>query len=241
MPRTEGNGAGVPRTSTRSAPKSRDARATRSKPGGARSKTTGRYTDADREGALELLRDGGVAHAHRQLGIPKATLSRWASAAGIDLDAGARARTEAAVVGRREQVERVRLSTVQLLEQHVERAGEYLSTIVGANAEAAYLIDALDDDQLLSSRAEDGTLIVTTNQTDARAAMHRAYALASLPLAARDAEGILTRAIHDLALLKGEATERGAIVIDLSGVPRPDPAAADAAVIPQAALTTGAP
>ena len=36
----------------------------------------------------------------------------------------------------------------------------------------------------------------------------------------RDAEGILTRAIHDLQLLNGEATERGELVVDFA-VPRP--------------------
>ncbi|MEG1971273.1 MAG: hypothetical protein RR101_14270, partial [Burkholderiaceae bacterium] len=47
-----------------------------------------------------------------------------------------------------------------------------------------------------------------------------ATALSGLGLSVRDAEGVLTRAIHDLQLLNGEATERGTVVVEFT-IPRP--------------------
>jgi hypothetical protein len=56
--------------------------------------------DTDREAALAVYRDQGLAAAHRESGVPKSTLRRWAKAAGMEtarLAAHAAARTRAAV------------------------------------------------------------------------------------------------------------------------------------------------
>lgn len=42
------------------------------------------YTDAEKTAALAIVAESGIAHAHNQTKIPKGTLSKWASAAGIE-------------------------------------------------------------------------------------------------------------------------------------------------------------
>lgn len=42
-----------------------------------------RYTDAERETALTLVADKGLAEAWRETGIPKPTLATWAKAEGV--------------------------------------------------------------------------------------------------------------------------------------------------------------
>lgn len=178
-----------------------------------------RYTDEEKAAALTLLREEGMAAAHDVYGIPKGTLGRWAKAEGIDLTGAAVERTRAASAATAERHAVARLSTVQLLEQHVERAADYLSNVLEANAEAAALIQALDPD-LIKITASIAGPVATLEDEQAQDAGKRALAIAGLPLAVRDAEGILTRAIHDLQLLKGEATERGELVVEFA-VPRP--------------------
>lgn len=183
----------------------------------------GTYSDAQRTEALRLVATQGMAHAHKVTGVPKSTLSRWAKAAGVDTEGTARQRTAAATEAVRARAATVRLSTVELLEAHIAQAGQYLATVAGANAHAADLIAGLDPD-LIEERATIAGPVYLATDPDALAAQKVAAALAGLPLAPRDAEGLLTRAIHDLQLLKGEATERGELVVEF-GVPRPNPGA----------------
>lgn len=181
----------------------------------------GRYSDEQRAEALRLLAEQGTAHAHKVTGVPKPTLSRWAKVAGIDTEATAKARTAAATEAVRTRAAEVRLTAVQTLEQHIDQAGHYLTTVVGVTAHAADLIADVDPTELRLEHGIAGPYVVVEN-TAAQDAQRRAMALASLPLNPRDAEGILTRAIHDLQLLKGEATERGELVVDFAGgIPRP--------------------
>lgn len=177
------------------------------------------YSDAERAAAVTLLREEGMAAAHDATSIPKGTLGRWARAEGIDLEGAARERTAAAAAATAERHAKARLGTVERLEQHVERAASYLTNVLEANAEAADLIQALDPD-LIKITASIAGPVATLDDEQANDAGKRALAMAGLPLSVRDAEGVLTRAIHDLQLLKGEATERGELVVDFA-VPRP--------------------
>lgn len=195
---------------------------------GARRASPGRrYTEEERTEALLLVEEKGTAHAHKVTGIPKQTLSRWTAAAGIDTAGAARARTVAATEASRARAAEVSLSTVELLEQHVAQAGDYLATIAGVNALAARTIAALDPDLIEYVSTMGGPVPVVKDRT-AQDLKKIADALGSLPLAVRDAEGLITRAVHDLQLLKGEATERGELVVEFN-VPRP--AAAPAAEV----------
>lgn len=55
------------------------------------------YTDAEREHALGLIAEHGIAYARKQTGIPKPTLSRWAKKAGVDIGTLHREQTANAV------------------------------------------------------------------------------------------------------------------------------------------------
>lgn len=216
---------------TRKAPTKRP-RATRS---GAKARATGRpYDEATKARALEVLQVDGLAAAHKATGVPKPTLTRWAKAAGVDVGELARARTANATEAVRARAAEVTASTVELLEAHVAQAGDYLGTLAGVNALAARLIAGLDPDKIERVVTLAGTG-VAVNDPQVDAVVKVAQALDALPLAARDAEGILTRAIHDLQLLKGEATERGELVVEFT-VPRPHPSTGDDAVVEYPAL-----
>lgn len=208
-PKTPPKTPAKPRPRERPAPKTRKAPARRTTP----------YTEEERAEALRLVESQGTAHAHRATGIPKQTLSRWSAAARIDTHGAARARTASATEATRARAAEVRLSTVEILEGHIAQAGHYLATLAGVNARAAQLIAAADPDTITIATGLAGPYAVVTDP-EASELAKVALALAGLPLAPRDAEGILTRAIHDLQLLKGEATERGELVVEFQ-VPRP--------------------
>lgn len=190
------------------------------------------YTDEQRAEALRLVESQGTAHAHRVTGVPKPTLTRWTKAAGIDVGEGARRRTAAATEAVRTRAAEVKLGTVELLEQHIAQAGEYLATVAGVNARAAQLIAAADPDLIKQAVGIAGPYAVLEDPEAAELAKV-ALALDGLPLAVRDAEGLLTRAIHDLQLLRGEATERGELLVEFN-VPRPTPPPGD---VPEIATT----
>jgi hypothetical protein len=42
------------------------------------------YTEEDRTKGLAIYQEHGLATAHRETGVPRATLHRWARAAGFD-------------------------------------------------------------------------------------------------------------------------------------------------------------
>lgn len=202
-----------PAKRARSAPKARATAAKRS-PGN-------RYTTEQRAEALKIVEDFGTAHAHKVTGVPKPTLTRWAKAAGLDTGDAARRRTASATEAVRARAAEVRLGTVDLLEHHIAQAGHYLATVAGVNARAAQLIAAAAADGIRVEQGIAGPYAVVED-AEAQELAKVALALAGLPLAPRDAEGILTRAIHDLQLLRGEATERGEVLVEFT-VPRPTP------------------
>lgn len=182
----------------------------------------GAYSEEQRAEALRLVEEHGTAHAHRVTGVPKGTLSRWTKAAGIDTTVVDRRRTAAATEAVRARSAEVKLSTVELLEAHIAQAGEYLRTVAGVNALAAQLIAGGNPDTITMAVGMAGPYAVLAPDSEAAELAKVALALAGLPLAVRDAEGILTRAIHDVQLLRGEATERGELVVEFN-VPRPHP------------------
>ena len=59
-----------------------------------------KYSPAQKAEAVALAAEHGIAHAHRETEIPKQTLSRWASDAGIDAGRTAREKTARAVEAR---------------------------------------------------------------------------------------------------------------------------------------------
>lgn len=184
-----------------------------------------RYDEATKAKALAMVEADGMAEAHRRSKVPKATLSRWAREAGIDLEGAAQDRTRAAAATVRARAAEVTIGTVAQLERHVAQAGDLLDTVVGVNALAARMLAAMDPEKLERVATLAGTVVVVRDPA-VDEVLKVAEAIGGLPLAVRDAEGILTRAIHDLQLLRGEATERGELVVEFT-VPRPvaiDPA-----------------
>lgn len=181
------------------------------------------YPPAVKAEAIKRMGTHGIAATHDMMDIPKSTLSSWARDANIDTGAVARRQTEAATVALRARVAQAKLSTVAMLEQHLADYGEFLRQVGQANVDAVQAIVEAGPDAIERKIGLAGPYVVVTDTT-AAAAADLAMALAGLPLSIRDAEGIVTRAIHDLQLLKGEATERGEVVIEFSGMPRPRPA-----------------
>lgn len=205
----------------------------------AREKTPARrttpYSAEQRAEAIRLLETQGTAHAHKVTGVPKPTLTRWAKAAGIDMGDVARRRTAAATEAVRARSAEVRATTVELLEGHIAQAGQFLTTVAGVNALAAQLIATGDPDNIEVAVGMAGPYAVLKDGTQAAELGKVALALKGLPLDVRDAEGIVTRAVHDLQLLRGEATERGELVVEFN-VPRPHPATTAVEVLEPPAL-----
>lgn len=208
-------------TTRKTTPKPPARRPGSQRSGAKRASAPVRYSEEQRAEALDLVAAQGIAHAHRATGVSRATLSRWAKAAGIDVGEQARARTANATAVVRQRAAEVTANTVDLLEHHIAQGGHYLGVVAGVNALAAERIASLDPDLISIEHGIAGPYTVLGDRAAADAAKV-ALALAGLPLAARDAEGLVTRAIHDLQLLRGEATERGELVVEFT-VPRPDP------------------
>ncbi len=168
-----------------------------------------RWPDDTRERALELIRDAGIAAAHHELAVPKATLTKWARAASIDTT---NPKTAAATAVRAAQLTE---ATVTRLEYVIDVASTGLIRRLEANADAG----ELDDGDLGEWSTELDRFVPPADKRTAATMMRRYQHLASLE-PTRDLIGALTRGIHDLALLRGEATERGTLVVNF-GIPRP--------------------
>ncbi|WP_288797808.1 hypothetical protein [uncultured Arsenicicoccus sp.] len=192
-----------------------------------------KYDDGTREGALELFRDGAsLADVHRQTGVPKPTLTRWRQAAGVPNTVNAdRARLAAATAASLAVRAEARLTMLQQLERNVESAGAILGALLEAGVEFTDAVAELDPSRVESFRDPDsGRVSVAVDDPAATAALKRAQALTQLPVEVRDLVGIHTRGIHDLQLLKGEATERGAVVVEFA-LPRPPRPVIDGEVV----------
>lgn len=192
-----------------------------------------KYDDGTREGALELFRDGlSLADVHRQTGVPKPTLTRWRQAAGVPNTVNAdRARLAAATAASLAVRAEARLTMLQQLERNVESAGAILGALLEAGVEFTDAVAGLDTSRVESFRDPDsGRVSVAVDDPVATAALKRAQALTQLPVEVRDLVGIHTRGIHDLQLLKGEATERGTVVVEFA-LPRPPRPVIDGEVV----------
>lgn len=172
------------------------------------------YPDEVRERALEVMRVDGLAAAHEATGVPKATLSRWGRDAGVDLGAAVE-RSRAASSARAAQLAD---TTVGRLEYILDLS----TTVISRHMEALADVAELDDDDLGRWSAELGRFIPPDDRSATSKALRRQQLLASSGVPLRDLVGVTTRAIHDLQLLRGEATERGEVSVSFA-VPRPDP------------------
>ena len=192
-----------------------------------------RWTADQKDEALAALRDVGLAGAHESTGIAKSTLRGWALAAGIDT-AGPHAEVLQAARDALEERHLVaRLEALPLLERHLQEAGAFVQRVVEVNARAADAVARLDPSLIEVTTGPSGPVVTILNR-EAADLVRRAQALALLPLSVRDAEGIVTRAVHDLQLLRGEATERGELLVVFGdAVPRPDPKLIDHDVVDQ--------
>lgn len=224
-------------------PKGRAAPSSPAKPAQASPKARARpsrYTDEQRDAAVERVRLVGLAAAARELGIPKRTLSRWAAEAGVDLGAQARERTAKAREVLEERVAEVKVTTVERLERILDDQLATLEALGQLERRAATAALNPEDGRHLI-RVERSALGRTVELDDTTAA--GALELARLvtgSIVKRDVVGAATRAIHDLQLLKGDATERGAIVVRF-GIPRPSALEADAQAVDEADLGASPP
>jgi transposase-like protein len=151
-----------------------------------------RWSEQEREQAVALYGSDSLAAAHRETGIPKASITRWARAAGVEPGTSNRElveRTEAATTARRSVVEGRALTAAEKILPKLEALA-----MVSLENELAVQIGILKGQQ---PHFADGVSF-------------------------RDLVGSRTRAFHDLQLLTGAATERteGATVI--FAAPRPD-------------------
>lgn len=188
------------------------------------------YPDEVRLEVLRRLRAGAsIADEHKRTGVAKGTLSRWARTDGIDLGEEARARTAKATERVRELVTEARQTTVTrleaVLEQELDAHAQRLRLEHAlATQLAAALAGDLQDrtgDVFRLMRGETAATVMLRDPDSELAQIVAALELLNITSPKRDTVGAWTRAVHDLALLKGEATERGAVVVQF-GIPRPD-------------------
>lgn len=161
-------------------------------------RTTAPYDDAEKARALELYATVGLGDAHHETGIPKPTISRWARAAGVDsaeAAAAARAQTEAATrAAQAELARRVAEGRAQLVPKLVATANLALDSTL-AILEAQRAVE--------KAAAENQNGLVGSDIMSRRSLVNDGPPLRAIV-------GAATRAIHDLQLLTGEETERGA-------------------------------
>lgn len=179
-------------------------------------KSRGRsYTPAEKAAAVELVREHGIAETVRRTGYPKQTLQRWAKTAGIDSAPRVLSQVAAAAEAVRLRAVDAKVDAVALLEEQLTGAARAVGDIVEANRLAVHMIVALPPDQIRIEVGMAGPYPVIEDD-DVRAAVARVLALRESTLPFRDLVGAQTRAVHDLALLNGEATERVGLVAEIN-------------------------
>jgi hypothetical protein len=132
------------------------------------------WTEEQKAEALRICSVEGIAAAKRALGIPKPTLSRWCTLAGVELPVPVPRGPEAAA-----QVAAANDKTRVTVAQRRSRIVGHLTELAELGLEVAL-------DKMRMAKAGDDEGLVTV----------------------RDAVGVFTRAIHDMQLLDGQATER---------------------------------
>lgn len=183
-----------------------------------------RWTPEQREKALQAIREtGSIREASRQTGVPKMTLSDWAKDDGIDLAARARERTAAANDVTRATGAEARAALIEKLEAQALDAAETIGTAMRYTRELSHALADLDVVTLTDPDTGRVSVEFDGDAADtARAAVAKVTALTTLPIPMRDIVGIQTRAIHDIALLSGDPTERTQTQV-VFAVPRPRP------------------
>lgn len=141
------------------------------------------WPDETRAAALEVLQARGLAAAHTETGVPRGTISLWADQAGID---------RSAITERVSQQQAAAAKAVGAATtlKWAERKAELVQVLGDVALDSAYAQRAIT--QSIREYVEGGDLEVL-----------EAASLGQLV-------GAGTRAIHDLQLLAGEATERPA-------------------------------
>jgi hypothetical protein len=167
------------------------------------------WPDDVRERALEVLRVDGLAAAHRATGVPKSTLTGWARGAGVDVTAVTASQRRAGQA----RGAQLTAATVDRLDYTIDLASTGLIRRLEANADAG----ELTDDDLGEWSAELGRFLPANEHA---ATVMRRYAQLTVGESTRDLSAALSRLIHDLDLLRGEATQRGALIVNF-GIPRP--------------------
>lgn len=183
-----------------------------------------RYTDEQKDEALDLLREEGMAAAHDATGVPKGTLSGWAQAAGIDLASRARDRTAAASATVEAKAAELKLDTVSRLERILGLTLDAWEDLATFEAQAT---TAMRDTEgaVWADFTDLGGLIIRHQDTEVSQALGR-LTLLRQSMTKRDVVGAAGLAVDKLELLTGKATERGELVVRF-GIPRPDFAKAD--------------
>lgn len=183
------------------------------------------YPDNVRDQAIDVMRVTGLAAAHASTGISRQTLSRWARQAGIDLGAVS-VRTRAAAQASAAQ-------TAKTTAERLERILELATTALTRSLEALTDVLELDDDDLGAWSEELQRFVPADDQSTAAKVMRRHQLVQSTGVSARELSTVVSTAVKDLALLRGEATSRGAFTVSFA-VPRPDPVTV--VVVPQERL-----
>lgn len=168
------------------------------------------YTPTERADALDLVARAGIAAAHKELGIPRPTLSTWASEAGVVPNSRNAQRTEEA------------------REEALRRADERRTELVTLLSEVAVEGARLELGILNPRHELAGDVRVYVDEDTGTA---HPYSPARLD----QIVGARTRAIHDLNLITGQATANAALIVRIE-IPRPDPRAADAGAVEEAEL-----
>lgn len=155
-----------------------------------------RYDSDTRSRALELYSTPGkgLADAHRETGVPKPTIHRWAQEAGIDSAeitaqkaAQTEAATRAAAAARRAQIEQSKANLLPKL-------------VAIANGAADQQIAILRAARAVQTAAADSAGVVP-------AELLAKLEAARAGLDERALVGMMTRAIHDMRLMDDESTE----------------------------------
>lgn len=155
-----------------------------------------RHPPEVRARALEVYERDGLATAHRETGVPKPTIARWAREGEVTHDAGAAlAQTKAA--------------TETSLARRAAHMAAVREQLVSAQATIALTASALEVDVLALQR--DAVKEARASEVGAvsAATLNRLQVLNAGPRLS-EIVGAKTRAIHDLLLLEGQATEHTA-------------------------------
>lgn len=176
-----------------------------------------RHSEDTKAAAVALYAEHGLAEAARRTRLAKPTISRWAKAAGVtapSITERNRAKTEAAMV--------------EAAAARRTRRADAREKLTDMQAHIALLAGQLTIDMLDAAVKVSAAAKVSPNGMVDATLLARLNAVMS-GLRLPDVIGAGTRAIHDLNLLDGEATERpdaaGMVVVFAVSAPSVSPGA----------------